>query len=292
MSKSYPRGEICECDHSSSFILFTSIALHTQNAWLRRSKEEGRTFARWHLIIPSQETTMPDIPLYDDADLGDDPDLLAALTAAFGDQGAEIYSESDSEEAELNTPVGSSEDLAALIARLDRAMESIDTPVRPETPKVNATQAAEKEDRYVVIEFSKQLAAFPLSGITEIERLPAYTSLPQMPRWCVGITNIRGEVISVTSLAALAGAASLGDPRKQKVVIVRSPAASASTALVVDKVIGIRNFTGNTSPRPDDLKSPLADFSNHIARFDNHQILLLDPDLLLGHPEMQPFMNE
>lgn len=235
---------------------------------------------------------MPDIPLYDDADLDGDPDLLAALTAAFGDEGADIFSESGADDSEESLKTDTCEELGALIARLDLAMESIDTPLRPETPKAISTQTAEKEDRYVVIEFAGQMAAFPLSGITEIERLPAYTSLPQMPRWCVGITNIRGEVISVTSLAALAGDASRGDPRKQKVVIVRSPAAAASTALVVDRVIGIRNFSGNTSPRPDDLKSPLADFSNQIARFENHQILLVDPDLLLGHPEMQPFMNE
>ena len=255
---------------------------------------------------------MPNSPLFDDADLGDDPELLAAISAAFGDESAESLTEELTANSpttdvtkDQNTAPASplpaqvptqepTDNLADLIGKLDQAMASMgddqdETSVAPTSSESSSTSL--QENRYVVFQTGEQLAAIPLSGITEIDRVPSYTPLPRTPQWCLGVANLRGQIVSITDLAALIGEAGNASLRGQKIMIIRSEKFAASTALVVDRVGGIRSFNEGTVKRPDDVKSPLAQFASEIASIDREQVLLVDPDLLMQHSDMQPYMQ-
>ncbi|MEO1619018.1 MAG: chemotaxis protein CheW [Planctomycetota bacterium] len=228
---------------------------------------------------------MADFPLNDGADLEEDPELLAAMAAAFGE---EAVGEQD---AESHQAVDENS-LQQLVDRLDGAIDNLEQTKVSQPGVVASADNETDEARYVVFEMSGQLAAFPLSGITEIERLPNITPLPRTPEWCLGIANVRGQIVSVTDLAALTGATQSGDLADQKVIMVHSQKHNATTALVVDRVIGIRSFGEEISKRPEELNAPLAPFATEIARVDQQHILLVQADELLSHPEMQPFMKD
>ncbi|MEM6469913.1 MAG: chemotaxis protein CheW [Planctomycetota bacterium] len=229
---------------------------------------------------------MAEFPLHDDGDLDDDPELLAAMAAAFGEEAIESTSEATAaDQSDAKT-------LQNLVSQLDGAIESLGDAVSNDPENTSTAIASSEETRYVIFEIAEQLAAFPLSGITEIERLPNITPLPRTPDWCLGIANVRGEIVSVTDLATLTGAQASGDLLGQKVIIVHSQKHNATTALVVDRVIGIRAFSEGITKRPDDLKAPLAAFAPEIVRANERHILLIQPDELLSHPDMQPFMQD
>lgn len=229
---------------------------------------------------------MQDTPLHDDGTFDDDPELRAAMTAAFGEDAAHSFIESESESTT------GTETLEALIGRLDEAMQSLDYARVTSKAEIKDAATTGSDPRFVVFETAGQLAALPLSGIAEIERIPAYTPLPRTPPWCLGIANIRGQIVSVTDLAALVGTERSVDLTGQKVVITHSPAANATTALVVDRVIGIRSFRESVAHQSDELKAPLAQFSDSMARLDSEHVLLINPDQLFSHGEMQPFMTQ
>ena len=225
---------------------------------------------------------MTDQQPFSNADLEEDPELAAALTAAFGAEGLQSFSEVDQEK---QGPHGS---LSELVQRLDAAMERLGSTL---SPSEESPQKVTQETRCVVVECAGQVAAFKLDSITEIERLPRYTILPRTPEWCLGVANIRGQIVSVTDLAALANATSTTDHNDPKVVIVHSQTAGAHTAIVVDRVIGIRAFDDGVFRRPNDLTAPLAVFADQIANADGQQILILNADRVFEHPDMLPFLK-
>ncbi|MEO1526380.1 MAG: chemotaxis protein CheW [Planctomycetota bacterium] len=226
---------------------------------------------------------MTDHPDLTDTELHEDPELAAALTAAFGADGIQSFTEIDKEKK------GSRASLSDLVSRLDAAMNQLGAVQQANLPESPDTVA--NETRCVVIECAGQLAAFPLASITEIERLPNYTILPRTPAWCLGVANMRGQIVSITDLAALANATQEKDQSDPKVVIVHGRRADAHTAVVIDRVIGIRSFQNKLIQSPEELSAPLAAFADQIANANGEQILILNADRILEHPEMQPFMN-
>ncbi|MEM9587808.1 MAG: chemotaxis protein CheW [Planctomycetota bacterium] len=229
-------------------------------------------------------------------EFGENEELRAAIAAAFGAEALD----SEGDFADLEAPEVASdadqESLQSLIARLDQKMESLGGSSTPQVSQP-ATVPTTVEQRFVVFETAGRTAAFPLAGIEEIERLPSYTSLPRTPDWLRGITNLRGQIVSVTDLAALVGENTTVDPSLQKVIVVHSAKLDATTAVAVDRVIGIRNFAGNVRRRPEDLTEPLAMLADQVASTETNTesntglVLLIDPDRLLEHPEMTPFMQ-
>lgn len=228
---------------------------------------------------------MTERPPSNESDLESDPDLIAALQAAFGDEGIESFAELDSEQdVDHENPEDS-------VGTLDQPMELLEQVSGLATSSILDTSTEGEDPRYVVFFAAGQIAAFPISGVTEIERLPDYTELPRTPSWCLGVANIRGKIVSVTDLAALAQAPLDSEPADPKVIVVHGEESGATTAVVVDQVMGIRSFCKGVSDSPDDLSVPLAPLADQIATTDHGPVLLVNPDRLFAHPEMQPLMK-
>ena len=233
---------------------------------------------------------MSNFDLHNDDHIGDDPEVLAALTAAFGDEGIESLNEED-HELDPNQ-----ESLEQLVMRLDKAMNELGNPGHSEQANNDSIQTDINQSRFIVFELANQLAAFPMLETTEIDRLPNYTPLPRTPRWCLGVANIRGKIMSVTDLAALNGTCSELSRTKppaagHKIIIVHSKSKRATTAVVVDRVIGIRNFSNLTTNRPQDMNGSMESLAGRIACSRQGHILIIEPDRLFGHPEMEPLMQ-
>ena len=73
--------------------------------------------------------------------------------------------------------------------------------------------------------------------------------------------------------------------------MVHSELHDASTAVVVDRVIGIRNLKADSGPLAG-LNDRVATFAQGIAATGADMTVLIDPDLLLGCTELQAFVTE
>ena len=145
------------------------------------------------------------------------------------------------------------------------------------------------DSRYIIFVIGKQRFALPLTTIKEVANPTRITRLPRTSEWLQGIVVLRGQIVSVTDLAMLfqiqAEKTSPG-----KLIVVRSPQHDATTALIVDRIHGIRTLTRDSiSPPPSALAACM--FVNGIASIDEVSVVLLDPNRLFASPELATYMS-
>ena len=104
--------------------------------------------------------------------------------------------------ASKTTPVSSADnvELAALMADIDNEIKGVQQHVVDNTPELQAAQDKIDIGRHICIELGGHQIAIPLEAIAEAGEHIQTQSLPLLPDWVIGITNIRGEIISVIDL--------------------------------------------------------------------------------------------
>jgi len=249
----------------------------------------------------------------------DDPfnaDLQKALTAAFGDEAVdwEKIAEENTDLSEMSdaelaqaaeasaaaSPV--SDPSSALEELLKKVSSAIDDGVTPEmlldsTSNPSKKSSDDEEEavnlgpRHVVFEIGDQQFGLPLSGVLEIDRCGQVTTLPRTPNWLRGVTNLRGQILSVTDFRNLMNLSADGQAVGEKIIVVNSEKHTATTAVVVDRVLGIRHLSGERGPLSG-LSDRVANFSDGISVTDQATTVLIDPDLLLGCSELQSFAKQ
>lgn len=94
--------------------------------------------------------------------------------------------------------------------------------------------------------------ALPATDIREIARLGELTRVPHAPASLLGLTNLRGTVLPVISLAGMLDHAAAGRPASARLVVIDR---AAPFGLVVDDVVALAKAAGE---RPLDLDGLLA----------------------------------
>lgn len=242
-------------------------------------------------------------------------ELQKALAAAFGEEAVDWQDIAQSDDALLSVPTKSpaetsttaetasavSDPTAALEQLLKRVSSAIEEGVTPEMlldgpSKADESDAADEEaidlgPRHVVFEIGDQQFGLPLTGVLEIDRCGDITSLPRTPNWLRGVTNLRGQILSVTDFRNLMNLTTDRQAMGEKIIVVNSQRHAATTAVVVDRVLGIRHLSGERGPLSG-LSDRVAAFSDGIAVTDQATTVLIDPDLLLGCGELQAFAKQ
>ncbi len=227
----------------------------------------------------------------------DDPlkaDVQKALAAAFGDEALDWLDEAEDleqavaaqgeESATGVDPVETANSLGDLLSELGNAIENTSVVDQQEDDE----EAVDLGPRYVVFEVGEQQYGLPMDGVLEIDRCGKVTSLPRTPIWLRGVTNLRGQILSVTDFRELLG---LSDQRRsfgEKIIVVHSESHNSRTALVVDRVLGIRNLK-NEQGTLDGLSDRLSAFSDGMAITNQASTVLIDPDKLMGSNELAAF---
>jgi len=247
-------------------------------------------------------TDNPQIPQVDDPLKAD---VQEALLAAFGEEAIEWLDEDDADlEAQALSQAEASptaeqpmDQLSALLEKLSSAVEDGLSPGAlgglesgEETETEEETQQ-EAGPRHVVFQVGDQLYALPLTGVLEIDRCGKVTTLPRTPSWLRGVTNLRGQILSVTDFRSLLELTSDRQSVGEKIIVVQSERHDARTALVVDRVLGIRNLSGERGPL-EGLSDRVVDFASSLSVSDQATTVLIDPDLLLGCDELRSFATE
>lgn len=101
--------------------------------------------------------------------------------------------------------------------------------------KADRTALKDQNSQALSVSVAGERVAIPANDIAEVIRNPAVTRIPHSPPGLLGVTNLRGTVIPVVSLAALLGRPS-ATPMSRRVVVVRS---SLPVGLTVDEVASL-----------------------------------------------------
>lgn len=144
--------------------------------------------------------------------------------------------------------------------------------------------------KHVVFELDGTHYAVPLTNVLEIQRVPRITALPHVPDWLRGVTNMRGDVLSVVDLRMLLGVKLLDHSQEERMVVVKSTVEELAIGWIVDRVVGIRGIApGETKPCSELSADSAPGFIEGIVQRDDRVIAVLDVNRVLSSPELRQF---
>ena len=134
-------------------------------------------------------------------------------------------------------------------------------------------------DPHLICALGDEEFALPLNEVLEVQRFPPVTPTPHTPEWLLGVTNRRGEILSVVDLAAFLGRPAASPSPGRRLIVVRSGRDELTTGLVVDRLCGLRNLP------PDELGPAAA--AAPFVRGVCGPAAVLDLDGLLESPRLR-----
>ncbi len=178
------------------------------------------------------------------------------------------------------------------MVRVDRELGAGDFP-----EKAESAEPVFSTIPYIRFMLDDILMAVPLSTALEIGRQPRITQLPNLPAWVLGVSNIRGEIISIVDLKAFFSMARPGLKRNQRFIIIHN--AEMKTGIMVDRIIGIytpeRIDTGTRIQlyrAADAEKMAWTAYVSGVVSLEDTVMNILDTDRLLSCPNLNAFRGE
>ncbi len=227
-----------------------------------------------------------------------DDDLQKAL-AAFGDDALDLLADDDDEfdleQLECDGDAGQADPVHQLIDRFGSMLEEDSSLAYAGTIAMACYEAAgappRSGTRFVVFAIGDVQFGLPMECVAEIARCGQVTALPRTAGWLRGVTSLRGQIHSVTDFGRLLQRHPQPDNKFAKIIVVRSEQINCSTAIIVDRLLGIRELEGSADGLRD-LDHRTATMSTGIAESEGNCVVLIDPDRLLGCPELMTYTNQ
>jgi len=174
--------------------------------------------------------------------------------------------------------------LAEAVAALDaRAFTESPRPLDPPAPQHRPGT------RFVRFTVGNTAYAVGEAFVTELDRVPRVTVVPQTPMWLRGVTNLRGDILSVVDLRIYLGL----DPTPTstgRMLVLRLPSEDFALGLLVDGVDSIVTIDDEgIHPPASTLEGALAPFLRGMALVDDRLIAVLDLDRLLRSSDIRQF---
>jgi purine-binding chemotaxis protein CheW len=171
--------------------------------------------------------------------------------------------------------------IAAADSRLERPA------VAPEHQA--ATAPPPPSSRFVLLSIAATDYAVPEAFVTELERVPRITQVPRVPVWMRGVTNLRGDIVSVVDLRAFLGLPAHA-PSTARLLVVRLLDDPFTTGLIVDAVDRIVTLkTADIAAPASPLDGALAPFLTGVCTVGDRLVAVLDIERLLRSPEIRQF---
>jgi len=158
----------------------------------------------------------------------------------------------------------------------------------PEKPAAPA--AASQTEDLVLFTLGESAFAVPTANVREVGRAPAVTPLPNVPDWLRGVTNLRGDILSVVDLKTFLRIPRSGEPARM--LVVASSTDELTTALLVDAVPGRARLAAGARQPAEALASPaIAPYAVGLNEHRDRLVTVLDLDKILRAPDLQQFQG-
>ncbi len=140
-------------------------------------------------------------------------------------------------------------------------------------PKADSDRELKEIGRHICFTLGGRQLAVPLTLVLEVGELDIVQPLPFLPDWVRGVTNIRGEIVSVTDLAVFFNIASTASEEGRTFIIIHD--GDVKTAVIVDRITGTRLLYRKGEGMPKDIRD--SDSKSVLSRFlSGSAVFLLD----------------
>lgn len=96
---------------------------------------------------------------------------------------------------------------------------------------------------HILFRLGEQRYAVPVGKVVELDKPPSCAVIPNTPSFVLGVTNVRGDILSVIDLRALLGIPRVARNDAVRLLTVRSADGEMRTGLIVDALQGMRSVT-------------------------------------------------
>jgi purine-binding chemotaxis protein CheW len=127
-------------------------------------------------------------------------------------------------------------ELAEESADIRRGATGLLAPMRAQDSEDAEGLAREK---HIVFSLAGARYAVSMANILEIAELSYLTPVPNVPGWVVGVTNLRGDILSVIDLRAFIGVSQEEVSDSQRMIVSQTANGEVTTGLLVDRVMGM-----------------------------------------------------
>lgn len=184
------------------------------------------------------------------------------------------------------------------ILSLDELIAEIDSetgdPFAIDTSKEEISTNSDKmhaslQDQFIMFALEKLLFALPLPCAIEIGRRPDITPLPNLPNWILGISNVRGQIISFINLKAFFGISTTGTKLERRFLIIQNK--NMEVGIIVDRIMGILSVDQIDADLQNSpyREGELANYILGVAVSEENLINILDINKLLSSARMTGF---
>ena len=174
-----------------------------------------------------------------------------------------------------------------LISAMDREVER--SPFEEKTGDSTPLTAENPLSRESCLVFSLAGVKFgiPIHQVVELDKLPRVTRVPNVPYWVRGVTNLRGEILSVLDLRLLMGMERHEHLDRGRILVVRIGEESTA-ALVVDDVSGIARYVQDQlQPASADESPKIIPLLDGIYSTEDLSLKVLNVEKLMATPELR-----
>jgi len=171
------------------------------------------------------------------------------------------------------------EDVVAQIDAEMAASTQVDAPLAVEAERRTSKSPTEK---HIMFSLAGAKYAMPLGQVIEISRVPKLMPLPNVPEWLLGVTNLRGDIVSVVDLHAFLGLPSDSRRDASRMCVVRAERQEMITGLMVDRVDGLASLAGESFGWPTaGLEGNISQYLQGVGEHDEQLLRVLNLDSLL-----------
>lgn len=151
----------------------------------------------------------------------------------------------------------------------------------------SAPVAASK--KYIIFSLAEARYAVPINQVLEVGEAQRITPVPNVPEWVLGVTNLRGDIISVVDCGAFLQLHDKITPEESSMCIVRNLRRDLTTSLMVDRIEGMLNLAENLIVLPQaSLGDQAFPYLRGVYYHEGQMLNVLNLEGLLSSMELHP----
>ena len=214
----------------------------------------------------------------------------AGTTSAARPTLAELADAPGSSNSEDGAEPVSSRSLEALLQEVDQKMARL--PGEEEFREELDADSGRETEQYVSFILANSRYAIPIGQASEIEKVPRVSWVPNVPNFVLGVTNLWGDVTAVIDLSQFLGIGAAEQTDQSRILVVKVGSEALTTALVVDRVLGLSVVDPNRIGEPTGpVEDTVATLLRGVYEDGDSLVNLLDLDQVFRSSELQTLIK-
>ncbi len=180
--------------------------------------------------------------------------------------------------------------MEAVISQIDREVQttSLHVPagtVSASSGKTKKSPATQK--KFIIFSLGDSKYAVPIHQVLEVGEPQRITPVPNVPDWVLGVTNLRGDIISVVDCGAFLNIHERASLTLSSMCVVRNKRQDMTTSLMVDNIEGMLNLEEQFIAQPEtSTNNQMLDFLQGIYEHGGQLLNVLNLEGLLSSMEL------